>query len=82
MARRDRWDAVSCLASFLSKTHTLCKHCDGRQNFCTDVLFPEWCMWEQFTIDSQSAALNLDALRSSHPIQVRKDRQEAAASAV
>ncbi len=27
-------------------------------------------MWEQFTIDSQSAALNLDALRSSHPIQV------------
>ena len=40
------------------------------ENFATDQLFPDWRMWEQFTIDSQSAALNLDALRSSHPIQV------------
>jgi hypothetical protein len=41
------------------------------ENFALDHLFPDWSMWEQFTIDAQSAALNLDSLRTSHPIQVR-----------
>ena len=36
----------------------------------TDNLYPEWKMWEQFIIDMQGRALKLDALRSSHPIQV------------
>ncbi|KAH8065544.1 metalloaminopeptidase [Aureococcus anophagefferens] len=31
---------------------------------------PEWSMWEQFITDMQGRALQLDALRSSHPIQV------------
>jgi puromycin-sensitive aminopeptidase len=33
-------------------------------------LYPEWSMWEQFITDMQGRALKLDALRSSHPIQV------------
>jgi aminopeptidase N len=40
------------------------------ENFAVDHLFPDWHIWEQFTIDSQNAALNLDSLKSSHPIQV------------
>ena len=31
---------------------------------------PDWRIWEQFIIDMQGRALDLDALRSSHPIQV------------
>ncbi|ORZ32978.1 aminopeptidase 2 [Catenaria anguillulae PL171] len=34
------------------------------------VLFPEWDIWTQFIADDQSYALNVDGLRSSHPIQV------------
>lgn len=35
-----------------------------------DELYPSWNMWEQFITDMQGRALQLDALRSSHPIQV------------
>ena len=35
-----------------------------------DELYPSWSMWEQFITDMQGRALQLDALRSSHPIQV------------
>jgi hypothetical protein len=35
-------------------------------------LYPDWAMWEQFITDMQGHALQLDALRSSHPIQVRR----------
>jgi aminopeptidase N len=27
-------------------------------------------MWEQFVVDDQSAALRLDSLKTSHPIEV------------
>jgi len=40
------------------------------QTYIADILFPEWKMWEQFTTDDQGAALRLDSLRTSHPIQV------------
>eukprot|EP00658_Telonema_sp_P-2_P051077 TRINITY_DN390_c0_g1_i1.p1 TRINITY_DN390_c0_g1~~TRINITY_DN390_c0_g1_i1.p1 ORF type:complete len:926 (-),score=306.71 TRINITY_DN390_c0_g1_i1:329-3106(-) len=40
------------------------------QNFAADHLFPEWKLWEQFIHTDQGSALKLDALRSSHPIQV------------
>jgi aminopeptidase N len=40
------------------------------QTFSADALFPQWKLWDQFCISDQSAALRLDALRSSHPIQV------------
>ncbi|KAL7747575.1 hypothetical protein RI367_007016 [Sorochytrium milnesiophthora] len=33
-------------------------------------LFPEWDIWTQFLSDDQGYALNVDGLRSSHPIQV------------
>ncbi|CAM9108486.1 unnamed protein product, partial [Phaeothamnion confervicola] len=41
------------------------------QTWAADKLFPEWGMWEQFITDDTNAALRLDSLRSSHPIQVR-----------
>ncbi|CAD7941895.1 unnamed protein product [Amoebophrya sp. A120] len=40
------------------------------QTFSADALFPEWRIWESFVCDDQAAALRLDSLRSSHPIQV------------
>eukprot|EP00049_Salpingoeca_infusionum_P010151 m.171714 g.171714 ORF g.171714 m.171714 type:complete len:874 (+) comp14559_c0_seq1:346-2967(+) len=40
------------------------------QTWSADQLFPEWKMWDQFVTSDLAAALRLDALRSSHPIQV------------
>ena len=36
-----------------------------------DKFFPEWEMWKQFGDDITTEALELDALRSSHPIEAR-----------
>uniref|UniRef100_A0A7S1B8F5 Aminopeptidase n=1 Tax=Corethron hystrix TaxID=216773 RepID=A0A7S1B8F5_9STRA len=54
------WDDLWLNEGFASWTET----------FATDNLFPEWNMWEQFSIGHMSSALKLDSLRSSHPIQV------------
>ena len=40
------------------------------ENFATDALYPDYKMWEQYTTDAMSSALRLDALKTSHPIQV------------
>lgn len=40
------------------------------QTFCSDRLFPQWHIWESYVGMEQQRALQLDALRSSHPIQV------------
>eukprot|EP00931_Biecheleriopsis_adriatica_P019080 TRINITY_DN13114_c0_g1_i2.p1 TRINITY_DN13114_c0_g1~~TRINITY_DN13114_c0_g1_i2.p1 ORF type:complete len:898 (-),score=224.58 TRINITY_DN13114_c0_g1_i2:61-2694(-) len=40
------------------------------QTFAADKLFPEWCIWESYVGMEQQRALQLDAMRSSHPIQV------------
>jgi aminopeptidase N len=40
------------------------------EHLTVDALFPSWNIWEQFTTDAMGAALRLDALRTSHPIQV------------
>ena len=40
------------------------------ENWATDKLYPDYAMWDQFTNDHLAAALRLDALKSSHPIQV------------
>ena len=40
------------------------------ENWAADVLFPEWSMWDQFTTGHLTSAMRLDALKSSHPIQV------------
>mmetsp|Transcript_17250 Transcript_17250/g.23737 ORF Transcript_17250/g.23737 Transcript_17250/m.23737 type:complete len:895 (-) Transcript_17250:165-2849(-) len=40
------------------------------ENWAADKIFPHWTMWDQFTTGHLSAALRLDALKSSHPIQV------------
>ena len=36
----------------------------------SDRLFPEWKIWTQFLTDTFSPALTLDALETSHPIEV------------
>ncbi|KAI8825989.1 peptidase family M1-domain-containing protein [Fimicolochytrium jonesii] len=36
----------------------------------TDNLFPEWKVWTQFLVDDYASGKSLDALRSSHPIDV------------
>jgi puromycin-sensitive aminopeptidase len=40
------------------------------ENWATDKLYPEYAMWDQFTTGHLSSAMRLDALKSSHPIQV------------
>lgn len=35
-----------------------------------DHLFPDWNMWTQFVTDEQQTALRLDALASTHPVEV------------
>ena len=40
------------------------------EHFCTDDLFPDYKIWEQFTTDAFGAAQRLDALKSSHPVIV------------
>ena len=40
------------------------------ENWAAHVLFPNWSMWDQFTTGHLSSAMRLDALKSSHPIQV------------
>ena len=40
------------------------------ENWNANVLYPEYRLWDQFTTDHLSSALKLDALQSSHPIQV------------
>jgi puromycin-sensitive aminopeptidase len=46
------------------------------EHHCTNALLPEYGMWEQYTTDAMAAALRLDSLRSSHPIQVPMARAE------
>ncbi|MBU6447833.1 M1 family metallopeptidase, partial [Patescibacteria group bacterium] len=36
-----------------------------------DHIFPEWNMWEQFMAGDYAVALELDALKNTHPIEVR-----------
>ena len=36
----------------------------------TDHCFPEWQMWKQFVYQDMGSAFSLDALKSSHPIEV------------
>jgi len=40
------------------------------QTFCSDKITPEWKMWEIYVGMEQARSLQLDGLRSSHPIQV------------
>mmetsp|Transcript_28554 Transcript_28554/g.62170 ORF Transcript_28554/g.62170 Transcript_28554/m.62170 type:complete len:893 (-) Transcript_28554:81-2759(-) len=40
------------------------------ENWASDQIYPDMKMWDQFTTGHLSAALRLDALKSSHPIQV------------
>lgn len=40
------------------------------ENYAADLIFPDYQLWDQFPSDTLAAALRLDALKTSHPIQV------------
>lgn len=40
------------------------------ENLCADHMFPEWHLWDLYLSDRYAAALRLDALANSHPIEV------------
>lgn len=40
------------------------------ENWAANEIYPSYKMWDQFTTGHLSAAMRLDALKSSHPIQV------------
>lgn len=44
--------------------------------YSCNKFFPEWKVWEQYVSDSLQHALALDALRSSHPIDVPVNRAD------
>lgn len=47
------------------------------EHFGTDALYPEYCIWEQYTIGAYRHAQMLDGMRSSHPVIVPiKDAKE------
>ncbi|RKP39469.1 peptidase family M1-domain-containing protein [Dimargaris cristalligena] len=39
-------------------------------NYAVDKLFPEWNVWTSFVMEEFQRGLSLDAMRSSHPIEV------------
>lgn len=44
--------------------------------YACDSLYPDWKVWESYVADSLQHALTLDALRSSHPIEVPVKRAD------
>jgi len=46
------------------------------EHYSTDKIYPNYRMWEQFPGDALAGALKLDALKTSHPIQVPIRRAE------
>lgn len=44
--------------------------------YACDALYPDWKVWESYVLDSLQSALTLDALRSSHPIEVPVKRAD------
>lgn len=44
--------------------------------YACDSLYPDWKVWESYVSDSLQHALTLDALRSSHPIEVPVKRAD------
>lgn len=44
--------------------------------YSCNEFYPEWKVWEQYVTDSLQQALALDALRSSHPIEVPVKRAD------
>jgi puromycin-sensitive aminopeptidase len=46
------------------------------ETYIPDLLFPEWQLWDQFVASDYLNAQSLDALRSSHPVEVTVDDPE------
>ncbi len=38
-----------------------------------DMFYPEWELWDQFVEDAMNTAMDLDSLKSTHPIDVKVD---------
>ncbi|GBG27365.1 Aminopeptidase M1 [Hondaea fermentalgiana] len=54
------WDGIWLNEAFASYT----------QAFAMATMYPEWSVWEQYIFSEMQGGLRLDALLSSHPIQV------------
>jgi aminopeptidase 2 len=44
--------------------------------YSCNIFYPEWKVWEGYVTDNLQSALNLDSLRSSHPIEVPVKRAD------
>ncbi|KAK5991684.1 YscII [Cladobotryum mycophilum] len=44
--------------------------------YSCNIFYPEWHVWQTYVIDDLQSALSLDALRSSHPIEVPVKRAD------
>ena len=44
--------------------------------YSCNTFYPEWKIWQSFVVDDLQSALSLDALRSSHPIEVPVKRAD------
>ena len=44
--------------------------------YSCNTFYPEWKIWQSFVVDDLQSALGLDALRSSHPIEVPVKRAD------
>jgi aminopeptidase 2 len=44
--------------------------------YSCNIFYPEWKVWEGYVTDTLQSALNLDSLRSSHPIEVPVKRAD------
>jgi aminopeptidase N len=40
------------------------------EHLATDFIYPEWAIWESFVGEVYGQAQSLDALESSHPVEV------------
>lgn len=44
--------------------------------YSCNIFYPEWKVWESYVTDTLQNALNLDSLRSSHPVEVPVKRAD------
>ena len=44
--------------------------------YSCNIFYPEWKVWQSYVTDTLQGALNLDSLRSSHPIEVPVKRAD------
>lgn len=64
------WHELMCFSKFSMYNCLKVVVLDQLAPYATDHLFPEWEIWTQFLAQSYAAALSVDGLSNSHPIEV------------